>query len=359
MLTLNQHFTLKMPDGAITNTGVSQIVRLLTNIHLVGEWATLNPDRIQRTALRINLPTDWEWTWLAKHGDYRGTLPKRVSQYLWKQHRVKCPDSFKAQIGNIAKKHVTTGLTYQYDFVDEIDWQSGDFGDSGSCYWGSNSSAIDILQDNGCYAIRFFDENGKGMARAWIAPWDDGYVVFNGYGFPSNATVTAAKVLAQHLGNWDYRKVYLTNRGNTSGVLYINSGNGYLVTETPSAAQTVDLGFDEPCEYFCEDCNECLNADDIYITPDGETYCSECFYEHADSCYNCSETFYLDDLYYGSDDHRYCERCFERYFNVCEDCSETHSHDDLTYADDGVHCPDCLEELFQYDDKSGEWVRKP
>jgi hypothetical protein len=214
MIELHKRYTFTAPSGSISDTGIAQIQRLIAlQLMSAAEWAKLNPTTTYRLP---SLPDDWDWIWLLETGDYKGTFPKRVRNYYYKVHRLKCPDTFIQEIGNLARAHSSDGLTYTFDFTDQIDWEAGDFADDSSCYWNDRAGAKQMIEDNGGWAVRFF-EDVDGIARAWVAPiHDDMYIVFNGYGF---TTLQIARVLATWL-NVSYKKIRLTNQGGTAYALY-------------------------------------------------------------------------------------------------------------------------------------------
>src|SRR5688572_6324743 len=191
-------YSVTFPQGEISPSGSNQILDYIYAQSLQTEaWKTLNPEA-KATFLPV-LPDDWQWTWIVQRGEYVGTLPKRIRSFYFKQHGIKCPDSFIEQIGNLARQHSDSQSYYTFEIVDQFDWEAGDFGDSGSCYWGGNAGARIMLNDNGGMAVCFFTDSGHGYARAWFVEIDtDLFIIFNGYGFGRgiNATLTIARVLA-------------------------------------------------------------------------------------------------------------------------------------------------------------------
>ncbi len=225
---LGTRYQLEVPKGTISETGHLLIQRYISEqVPNEGEWKEKNPDT-ELTYL-YSLPYDWDWVWKVEDGDYRGTFPKRVGKYYYKQFQLKAPDSFLAHIGNIAREHSETEAHYDFEFVDDFNWQSGDFGDDDSCFWGGRTQARKIMRENGTIAIRFY-QNDEGKARAWVYPQeDDGtFIVFNGYGFLGNATLTIAKVMSQFFG-LRYKQIRLTNWDVDDMMIWINSGIGYLI----------------------------------------------------------------------------------------------------------------------------------
>lgn len=304
MMKLNHLYTLEGQKGAISPTGTRLIIRLLQNQDLTqDEWAILNPTM---TARFLNpLPKTWQWVWMFTDGKYRGSFPKRVRSYYKKAHGIKCPNPLITKLGNIARRHTEESPSYKFMIVNEFDWQAGDFGDGSSCYWTDNEDARYMLWDNDARAICFFDNDGKGYARAWLVEVedDDFFIVFNGYGFPNDSTHTIARIFAQ----WQdlpFHSIGLYNNLDSAGMLYINGGIGYAIGHTN--IQTFDFGWYVPkgCYY----CGTELGDYNCYLGADGNDYCEDCYSDMFDACDKCGETFEVDDMHYG-DVERLCYYC--------------------------------------------------
>lgn len=286
-----------------------------------------------------SLPPDWSWSWVVQSGEYRGTFPKRVSSYYYKKHNLKMPDTVVQQVGNIARKHLDSGLTYEFDFVDRFDWQSGDFGDSGSCYWGSNEAARDVLTENSAMAVRFY-KNDDGYGRAWLIETPDFYIVFNGYGYD---TLTIARVLSAWM-NVEYRKIRLTNNGETSGLVWINGGTGYVIgaKEKIEQVERFDLNFETPVITYCYACDERIDReDDVYVGADGHDYCEHCFDSLFRSCDHCGETHYDDDLTIVNECEMVCNWCRDRHYAHCDECGEWYDKTSVTTINERTYCESC------------------
>lgn len=343
MFELNRRYFVQMPMGQISDSGMLDIVKFMIAQRMDSpQWATLNPK-----PLRIDLPLlpdDWQWVWvITGKAEYVGTFPKRVSKYLYKQG-YKCPPEFLQTLGTLAKMHSGDSVSYTFEIVDRIDWNSGDFGDSGSCYWGSHVPAKGMVEDNG-YAIRFFDSFGAGLGRAWIALYEaDLHIFFNGYGF-DNGPLTIARVFAFNFG-LSYKRIALENNGTSNGMLYINGGYGYAVGTTQRLATLtpVDLEWESPCEDTCTDCGDCLNEDEVYIGADDAMYCRNCFYDHFDTCEHCGQACYQDGITYIAHAEIYvCEHCLDRRYGFCDECEEWYLADQITHheATDRYYCESC------------------
>ena len=202
-----------------------------------------------------DLPDDWDWSWVISRGKFSGTLPKRISQYLFKEHQIKIEPKELAKLGTSLSAH-TKGDEYTFDFTKNFNWKSGDFGDGGSCFWGDRHRARDIIFDAGGCAIRFWEIRPKpkphcearlcmdeyrqklavynegsmtGYGRSWIVPYSEGVILFNTYSYkqndstPSVDSLKVARILSLYLGG-SYKKIGLTANGRSEGTLYINGG---------------------------------------------------------------------------------------------------------------------------------------
>jgi hypothetical protein len=344
MIELFTRFTVTAPVGTISDAGVAQINALIARQNLEGDdWKAVNPGLL-RTRLPP-LPRDWEWVWLVSKGAYVGTMPKRVAKYYFKAHGLKCPVALLSEIGNVARAHAADSLVYEFEFVDEFDWEDGDFADGGSCYWGDHAGALQMLKEHGSLAILFYDDANAGRGRAWVVPLAACYVVFNGYGFNGSATLTVARVLALFL-DVTYKQIQLTNDGKTHGVLWINGGGGYLVGAQADIAgiDAHDFGWEEIHLYHCARCGRDVGEDEQYRGADDETYCADCFYNWFDTCAECGETYWSEDLYSVGDD-MVCTDCLENNYTACENCREYVANHRAQEHQGNHYCEDCYGEL--------------
>jgi hypothetical protein len=270
------------------------------------------------------LPKDFEPTWTTK----RGTLPKRITAHCYKVNKVKLSPEQVSELGNIARRHTSLAETYILDFTRLFDWNAGDFGDSGSCFWGSNSGARLMLVEHGAYAIRAYKwknlapnpakaglleyENVRGFARAWVVKLPDNkLVVYNGYG-SGITTLDFARILALKY-SLSYKKINVTNNGSQSGLMYINSGS-YIVGAWNKIEAIIshDLcmeDIEDSPQYLCSQCGDEIQSEDDIC------YALNRYGESVACCCDCSS---------------YCERCEESYVDrqvseldgeyYCRDC---------------------------------------
>lgn len=360
MIEFGKRFQLTTPAGMISEAGISEINQLIEAQRLDSEaWKALNPS-LTVSALP-SLPFDWQWVWIVSKGVYAGTMAKRVASFYFKQFGIKSPTSFIEQIGNVARQHTNEGVTYEFDFTDVFDWEDGDFGDAGSCYWGDHDAAREMLADDGAFAIRFYNTEDEGIGRAWIVDRiaaNGFYVVYNGYGISTSATLTTARVVALFL-SLTYKRVVLRNNNATTAMLWINGGVGYLIGAIEAIADVtwVDL---EIAEIFaCHECGDRLSEDNSYFSPDGNRLCGDCHYDLYDTCYECDNTTDRDDMVYIEGlDRDVCSWCFQQYYTTCDKCEEDiHVNDSHRIeGEDGHFCTDCRDAILaeQSEQKSSD-----
>lgn len=350
MIELNIRFTLITANGTISPAGIEAVQSLILSQRLTeGDWKDLNPTN-GRSLLPV-LPDEWQWTWVIQRGIYAGTMPKRISSYYFKAHGLKCPPAFLAALGNLARQHSNEQLTYHFDFTDRFDWQAGDFGDAGSCLWNSREAGRTIMQDNGAKAVRFYNNDGRGIGRAWLYEIQPSLLVtWGGYGFKADSTLQIARVLAQHF-NLTYKKISLVNQGDDGGLVWINNGRGYLLGLPGMVApySYYDLEFPTP-EDHCESCGRPVAEDNHYVGADDEFYCEECYYTRFEDCGYCGQVRFREDITYVQSAMSYvCDRCLDRDFDRCASCDEYFNHHDLTEYHEEVYCRNCFAELEKDD----------
>lgn len=273
------------------------------------------------------LSQEFEFVWVTR----KGKLTTRLAHYFYENFRIKLPKTLLAEIGNIARQHAETGNTYHFEFTDTFDWEDGDFGDGGSCYWGSHEAAREMLVINNALAICFYNEAGDGIGRAWLYDNNDYWIIWNGYGFAGNSTLTIARVFASFIG-MSFKKIGLSNRGVIGGMLYINGGIGYAIGSESAIANVTHYDFWWDGLEVCYECGATLDEDDTYRGANDEIYCDHCFYNHFDTCSRCGETDWAENFTRTADDEYVCEDCLAHRYEHCERC-------DTYYRSET--CPNC------------------
>ena len=104
-----------------------------------------------------NLSSEWLVTNKSVDNGLVGTMPKRISKYLYKSCKLKISSEMMAEIGNIARQHTVKEDIFVFDITQQLDWSAGDFGDNGSCYFDGeyNHSRLGLINAEQ-YALRLF-----------------------------------------------------------------------------------------------------------------------------------------------------------------------------------------------------------
>jgi len=210
-------------------------------------------------------------------GNYCGTLSKRIKRYLFKKHNITLPPTLMGSMGEFISRHIDKDTSFLVDFTDKFDWKDGDFGDSGSCFWGSYRLARSIMENHGCLAIRFFDpeDPDTGLGRAWLWFYDDNTALLVNSYIHSKEDIkyTMSRVLIEALGGiYSYNKVRV---GYAHEDMYINGDNGILIGESVDVDMcSLPLDDDYTCfdNYERKPCDYCGD-----FLPEGETgLCESC-----------------------------------------------------------------------------------
>lgn len=346
MIELNRRYTFRIPNNTISASGILDIIAFIERQNLCEDaaWLALNPG--QTYCELPALPSDWRWVWEVEiKEEFMGNFPTRVRRWYYKRYAIKCPDAFIAEIGNIARRHSESNEVYEFEFVNRIDWEAGDFGDDYSCYWGDNSGARIMLQDNGGMAMLFYNEDGTGLGRAWLVEIDSNlFVIFNGYGIKGDPTLQIARVFAAFMG-LSYRSIRLSNRYGYT--LYINGNIGYVIGEPSVIAATTsyDFRWDDVVQFHCANCGQPLLEGENFYAPDDNDYCEDCYYHLFESCDHCGEVCDRDDVQYvDSVQESVCKWCLQRDFDTCYECGEYFKVESLHEHEDEQFCWQCLNE---------------
>lgn len=239
-LIQDQRIAVSLPGGLISEQGMQQISRYLW------EWAR-ELEYIQRDVLNgLVYPEELETHVGNKWQTGKGNFTKRLSKYVY-EHKVKLPPVVISQIGCIASEN-SQAVDFAIEVTRNLNLSSSDFGNGGSCWWGSYGSSRCALKSNGGYALRSFDEYNDTSGRAWVMPLKregdrgltptfetiepDAFMVFNGYG--DLCGYAPARIVA-HMAGLTYRKI-----GFLADPMYVNSEVGYLVAPEDIAAHYTD-----------------------------------------------------------------------------------------------------------------------
>lgn len=269
-----------------------------------------------------------------------------------------------------------------------INWEDGEYGDTGSCYWGERAYAKTVLEELSHCSIRAYlgeqIEDGQGIGRCWGVPIQSGLVLFNAYGADSSGYLNLhfyAEALAAHLSShgvsgFDWKEVSLTANQETCGTLYINHAIGIYFGKPESkvfSRSRLDISYeDETSRACCDCCGTCVDEDDLtYIECEGNSVCRDCLdnYVYLDSRgdyvpQDIVSTLCEDDTEYViTEDHCTCGHCDHPTLELIEwrdsrrrthqtgggctpdicDCAECGENWETGSLDDNGTCPDCAE----------------
>lgn len=262
----------KLPEEAceLSKATIDEITRLVyqsyakeKSVFAPFNWAGL------LTAIAWNVSTKY------------GSLSKRVSKWMYDNYKLNLPANILQQIGIISVKDRPPAIEYSFDIVNEFNWQQGGFGDFDSCFFTFNSASKDFMEASPNFkALRFFkevvnnpfieksfptkyyeqkDTKGKldkfyvGTSRAWL--WlptltkrvginkieGKGILVFNAYG---HSLEHMTMMLSTYLG-LPYKEVEVTNQGNKTGMLYLNS-TSYLIGDQSLIEDIKHIDLEQP-----------------------------------------------------------------------------------------------------------------
>ena len=359
---------VEIPNNGIEEAGMLEVANLVVG------WLVNTKQRAD-----VCLPSDFwfgtignDWLVTDKTKPTVGTFPKRVAKAVKRVLGVDMDSKIMGVIGDTARNYCPKITTHYVDFTQRFNWKAGDFGDIGSCFWGERSDAIDMMTDNGFWAMRFYDADSNGIGRCWLYPVNTGAILFNKY--PTDTKLQAtARVLAFMTGLYYQTVDHLSNKEDTCGELYINGGKGQFVGEQEHADSYLifDFGIDEPdddddlviCEICgdshptnnshdienlgwvcpscfeqkftrCEDCDTVIRIDLSYEMA-GRTVCESCADDYV-TCDGCGDVFHADVIDCIAC-RNYCSGCYDKYIRICDCCGERCLEDDMISG----MCDDC------------------
>lgn len=146
-----------------------------------------------------SFPEDWVWKVQGPNsGKYRGSLSKRIREFVRKEYKTVIADSTLSKIASVTESNNKSSPKY-FDVDWKLNWNGGDFADSGSCFTGGSSQRA-IFVVNNVWAMRLFDYPSvyEGVGRVWAwpdAPASGMCMLFNAYGYRND-------IFAHLLTNW-------------------------------------------------------------------------------------------------------------------------------------------------------------
>ncbi len=329
--TLGERHELEVAGGQISANGFRAIQDFLYRARL------------------CELPHDFDrdWTVTNKASAYRGVFPKRAAQCLLKTHGLKLGADVRTKLGNLASQHRDdSDRVYRFSYHDAMDWEPGDYGDDGSCFWGCRKDARSVLNDFGMLFVKFYEPNGYGMGRAIIDDRPDKHaVVWNGYGLQ---TLDAARIISLHAGEQSFSRIDLSQNGDAGGLVYINSGTGYAVGDMRDIRSVEGRDFKFPIEE-CYDCYKRLDNSMVKSYTNGHngrTVCSVCYHKDYGVCDDCKD-FYRSGSMSNINGKTYCKECVSNHGAMCYCCGCYCSKKEVKKHNGNDHCGNCYDNIWR------------
>jgi len=229
-------------------------------------------------------PDEWNWNvnYAVYHCDNKkisGSLAKRIRKFLNYRYSISLSEENMGGLGEILRVARNRTTQFHCKFVDNFDWNPGDFGDYRSCFWTQRKLAKKVLLEAKARPVLFY-RDGKGIARAITinhSHLDNCLVIFNAYGMVLTEIVS---LLAKHfkckhkivsiLKKYDpYNLVHINK--NVGGILY--NENGYDDTSS------IELNNIDANQY--RQCQKCRHFDYKYNLTyhdiENVYYCDGCY----------------------------------------------------------------------------------
>jgi len=308
---------------------------------------------------------------------------KLFAKYFKEEFGEKLGQATLSQVGQVFNKYSSEAQKEVIGFfVSELYWKPGDFGDGGSCYWGSYAGARHALNShpNTGSFVSFIKEPGDDKFYPYFrchfhggrvkyvgndeTDYVTGLLLFNGYRkFDSMSTVKLGSYLAKLYGLKSSRVGILNNWSDTDCDVYINGerydcpwddrfyGRGVMIAERKfmdkmkdietSKYYIVNLEIEYRSGYVCTDCGDYIPAEEVW-EHEGYAYCESCFHERFFRCDHCDDYFDRDYEHVTADEYHLCEGCFDEYTTRCSSCGDVYYYQELEEVDGVFLCDDCI-----------------
>lgn len=300
--------------------------------------------------------SEWEneigWEFITR----KGKVGKRILAHCHDRGYNKPNDAVISKISQSIRESENRNSEFRVDITSYFDWEDGEFGKGGSCWWGSGDygHSRDTLSDAGGFGLRFYDARNHGTGRTWILPHREHnrIYLFNAYGDDVNLKTSSLilKALFPELLH-DFIATHSHHFENYESIPYINDDKGTILhLRDDELEDYIELGLDVNYdgEYFnenashCAHCGDAIGEDETYYH-DGDDYCESCFNDLFFTCCKCDRTRDIDELITDDDGDPYCERCAERSLYHCTECGEWTGNG--TSIGDNEYCESCAEDL--------------
>jgi hypothetical protein len=222
-----------------------------------------------------------------------GKIATRIAKLVEAQTGQKLSAKDKEEIGNIASRYVSREEDVLYDFHDGVlDWPSGDFGNSGSCWRNSYTSSVPMLREGTGhgpgFAMRLFTTETsrnvrgqyyggvRGYGRMWLLPWEDGLIVFNPYGQKIEwFTDRLIKIMSENTHETLFAES--VKMSNADSGLYANGGSSAIITAgEPYSKRSIETRMPRYLTKTCFACRKKYARKPGEEASSSEGYCHDC-----------------------------------------------------------------------------------
>jgi hypothetical protein len=229
--------------------------------------------------------------------------PARAVSKLLHDRGCKVDEQLLSRIGSLFKL-----AEYQLEERETINWNAGEFGDRGSCFWGSHATSRDNLAFCApgfrAFTVSRIGCTGKrGVARCLSFEIDGGRLFFNFY----NLSLVEFRYLLARAG-WE--ELYPVDARYAGRAFYLNGGReagiNALFTKPVEVLKI-------PSDYVGEvehDCAVCYRPGATHQTSVG-LVCADCFATQFERCYVCERMHPIADI----------AHVLPSAFSICRDCS--------------------------------------
>ena len=262
-------------------------------------------------------------------------------------------------MSQIVNEGIVQGEIVQFAFTDVLDWQDGDYGDGGSCFWSCHSHNRDMLEKAGHAAVLFY-KGGKGIARAWALKAIFGGTRYMGLTNFYNRYTSLRRL--DMIYAIEKRFALKSMNYHLNSNIYMNGDSALLGKTLPSNQDDgwIDIESFRGGKYDCQsgeggvECSRCgdyVHEDDAYYVQ-GDMLCENCYERYAGRCWHCGECSYTENMAYsgfvftrGGDviDEHICEGCINSYA-TCYNCGMAVHYNKAESIDCEDYCPNCVEE---------------
>lgn len=349
---------------------------------------SVNPDAYMAIRTYLAKETGYEPShivgsaWIDENNLYPGTMPKRYAKWYFKNKDIRLSDEVKKKVGDMAMAGIVKSEHYLFDFTDKIDWQDGAYGDTGACFLTS-----DVRRKNMAmyplWAMRFYDEKKRGIARCWLAFPTEESIIFsdsgeefnndkdlviacNAYNDKKGLNLSRMATILEAFTKLKKIRARVTNA--YTDVFYTNAEMNYQEhqnekdkyanfifyppeKETPQIKEisVITLNWDGKPIIPCSHCGTRGKYERLY---DGALFCDSCWDTQFFRCFNCDYRPIAEkhSIIMDGNEWLFCERCATENAHDCQACDAKGVPDGLVrvLSIDGVKSNVCIHHKYQY-----------